>query len=516
MPGPCRTSSPACPARPFWPALLCALILAMPAFGADVVEPHPLANVLTDPEPLKIGGVVIAPPEKQGELFEKVLQLNLVQEPELDLAAARKAFAALVEKAKTALAPAKTPKEKIAALNTVLLAERKVSYLSNLYWRDATLAASLLRGQGNCLSTATLYAVVGDALDLPIKVVFVPRHAFVRWDDDETRINIETTAGGTELPDRHYLYDSGRATPADVEALHLGQSASMAELYAHLVEIAGMHRAGENRLDEALKFYEETLKELPFRSDLKLRIIWLRADVTKDRAAARDAVLDLLRERDVPPSVSADALVYLAKDYAGTGDHERERKLLLVAFAHAPKSMELGILTDLAFCHRALKDPHGAVRYMELAAAMIDPGDPSGAATLYNLAILQKCDGRIPDALDSIHKALKLNPESWNLKVLEAGYLVLTGQREEGLRLFELVQEPRGDKIFYEVMRAWFYAASQQRGLFYPQFTKALEASQDTHILEWIDQDVDLDVYRNEPEFKALLDKHRARLLGKK
>ena len=36
-----------------------------------------------------------------------------------------------------------------------------------------------------------------------------------------------------------------------------------------------------------------------------------------------------------------------------------------------------------------------------------------------------------------------------------------------------------------------------------------------THIPERLDQDVDLDVYRNEPEFKALVVKHGARLREK-
>src|SRR3990167_7738769 len=54
-------------------------------------------------------------------LFEQVLALNRVQEPELDLAAARAAFQALVEKSRAALAGAVTPREKIAALNRVLL-----------------------------------------------------------------------------------------------------------------------------------------------------------------------------------------------------------------------------------------------------------------------------------------------------------------------------------------------------------------------------------------------------------
>ena len=69
----------------------------------------------------------------------------------------------------------------------MLLEERKVCYLSNLYWRDATLAASLLRNRGNCLSTSTLYMLAGEALNLPIHMVLVPRHAFEQDQRDAFR-----------------------------------------------------------------------------------------------------------------------------------------------------------------------------------------------------------------------------------------------------------------------------------------------------------------------------------------
>ncbi|MCX7806489.1 MAG: hypothetical protein N3A38_15080, partial [Planctomycetota bacterium] len=114
----------------------------------------------------------------------------------------------------------------------------------------------------------------------------------------------------------------------------------------------------------------------------------------------------------------------------------------------------------------------------------------------------------------TIRRALKINPESWNLKMIEAGYMVLKGQREEGIRRFEEIQRPRGDVEFYESMVAWFYAVSRQRDKFYAQLEKALTIAHSTHILVWIEQDEDLDHYRNEPEFKELVARHRDRLLG--
>ena len=444
-------------------------------------------------------------------LFDRIAELNRVQEPELDLATMRTEFTRLMEMARPAVSAAATPRAKIAALNKVLLADRNVAYLSNKYWRDSTLAASLLRGKGNCLSTSTLYVLAGAALDLPIHMVVVPRHAFARWDDGQTRFNIETTNKGMEIPDSEYFSRWSSADPQDIDALGWGQSLDDNGVYTELLRAAAYHRIGENKLEEAIALIEQAKKFQPRRSDLALWRCEVMADMTGRRDEACAKVKEMLREPEqkLPPSVETGAYEYLAHDAAGKGDHAMERVYLLVAFSRAPKSSQLQVLTSLAFCLRALKDFHGAVRYMELAAVM----EPQNDALLYNLAILQKNDGRLDQALSTIQDARKINPESWNLQILEAGYRVLNGEREEGMKLFDTLERPRGDVEFFEIMLAWFYAASAQREMFFKQFEHALSASRNTQIFEWIDQDPDLDIYRKEEDFKMLVEKHRKRLL---
>jgi regulator of sirC expression with transglutaminase-like and TPR domain len=300
--------------------------------------------------PTVFAGEVAAPQDKS--LFDRVIELNRVQEPELDVNAAKKAFDALVAKAKEALTGANTPREKVAALNKILLGDRQVSYLSNKYWRDATLAASLLRTQGNCLSTSTLYAVVGEALKLPIHAVIIPHHAFARWDDGTTKINIETTAGGKELSDAQYLHQS-EATPEDAEALHWGYSLDNDGFVSELLSTAAAHRVSENKLDEALNLLDQAQKLAPWRRDLELSRLKLMADISGKRTEAREKIMAMLN-KPLPPSVATGALVFLASDAAGSGDHEKERFFLLNAFAKAPKSDIGPVLQQLSFCHRAL------------------------------------------------------------------------------------------------------------------------------------------------------------------
>ncbi|MHC4662062.1 MAG: transglutaminase family protein, partial [Planctomycetota bacterium] len=104
-----------------------------------------------------------------GKLLEMAIKFNKeVQEPELDTEKMKKEFEALVEKAGKELRSHATEKEKAAALARVLFADRGVMYLSNMYWRDSTLAAALLRKRGNCLATTTLYVLVARHLGLPV------------------------------------------------------------------------------------------------------------------------------------------------------------------------------------------------------------------------------------------------------------------------------------------------------------------------------------------------------------
>lgn len=99
--------------------------------------------------------------------------------------------------------------------------------------------------------------LIGEALDLPIRLVVIPGHAFVRWDDGTVRRNIETTSGGEVISDTDYLYREGQCDPTDVEILGWGKSLTSDECYAELVDCAAQHRIRESHLDEAKALLDE-------------------------------------------------------------------------------------------------------------------------------------------------------------------------------------------------------------------------------------------------------------------
>jgi regulator of sirC expression with transglutaminase-like and TPR domain len=70
---------------------------------------------------------------------------------------------------------------------------------------DLFLHTVLDKKAGYCLSLSILYLSLGERLGIPLYGVVVPGHFFVRYDDGQTRFNIETTSKGGVASDDHYI-----------------------------------------------------------------------------------------------------------------------------------------------------------------------------------------------------------------------------------------------------------------------------------------------------------------------
>ena len=59
--------------------------------------------------------------------------------------------------------------------------------------------------KGNCFGLSTLYLSLSERLGLPIYPVLTPTHIFVRYDDGNVKINIETVKLGAHVTDAKYI-----------------------------------------------------------------------------------------------------------------------------------------------------------------------------------------------------------------------------------------------------------------------------------------------------------------------
>ncbi len=82
--------------------------------------------------------------------------------------------------------------------------------------------------QGSCLSISLIFLLLAEKLDLPLYGVLAPGHFFIRYDDGNVRLNVETLRKGEFMSDYWYrsrymitdsaLYDLANLSFAEVEA----------------------------------------------------------------------------------------------------------------------------------------------------------------------------------------------------------------------------------------------------------------------------------------------------------
>lgn len=441
-------------------------------------------------------------------LTDTCLDLAVVQEPDVDVAKMKAALGELEAKAKKRLEGVTEPREVVKGLNEVLLLDRKVNYISNKYWRDSTLAASVLRGKGNCLATSTLYAVIGQRLGLPIHAVTVPGHAFARFDDGKTRINIETTNKGVEHPDAFYR-SMGEWGEEDAAVVGHGKTLTSREFAALLHSYAGRHLVSLEQHADALKQVDEAIRLWPANESYELERLGYLYDGLKKRDEALKGY-ERLANKGKSPEIRTRAILGLVGDLQANDRHDEALDLLRRAFHDAPKSVVPSVLTEMASSYRTLRRFSEALLSQDLAlAATFQP--EADDYTL--LAIYYKNANLLEDAIRCLKHSVERNPEDWNTRLILAGYLIRAKHDDEGWKMFKTVEKPPVDEQFYETNMAWFYGSVGKKKEFLEHLGKALDLATEPSILNYIKTEVDFDKFREDADFKGLVEKHRKRLV---
>ncbi len=202
----------------------------------------------------------------------------------------------------------------------------------------------------------------------------------------------------------------------------------------------------------------------------------------------------------------------LADRYVSLGWAEYQERHYPLAAEAFRKALRLrpddsDALEALALVYRSLHDFQKARVVMEQAVAL----GAATSSTLYNLAIMQKNDARIDLALKSLERASSATTntrESANIELVIAGYLIYANRRNEGLRRFETLKPRLVPADIFAINLAWFYAVADRKQDFYVALERALML-RPGETLVWIDQEVDIDKYRDEARFKELLTRYQ-------
>ena len=100
------------------------------------------------------------------------------------------------------------PKSVIEIINDFLFDELGFTYVKTGNLEDLYLNDVIDKRKGNCVGMSILYLAIAEKLRLPLFGVNVPGHIFIRYDNGETKINIETGHEGMSLSDSFYVTHS--------------------------------------------------------------------------------------------------------------------------------------------------------------------------------------------------------------------------------------------------------------------------------------------------------------------
>jgi len=196
--------------------VLAAIILAFaPLYAGGVTEPQPVveqpASATQDP----LAELTRQVREQPDRFTYAELSLAVAREIYHDLDGAKAAvfmkdLDALTERVRESIKTAQSAQEKVARANAVLFQDLGLKCaestppeqeVPDYYFPHSTLANK----KGVCLGLTTLYLCVAERVGLPMRGVHAPQHIFVRYDDGNSRVNVETTDGGRVFELAGYL-----------------------------------------------------------------------------------------------------------------------------------------------------------------------------------------------------------------------------------------------------------------------------------------------------------------------
>lgn len=219
--------------------------------------------------------------------------------------------------------------------------------------------------KGDCVGLSFLYLALTERLELPFYGVALPDHFFIRYDDGQKKINIETTKEGKKWDDREYEKQYGYPTyrKYDFYLRNLSKKKVIGVFLSNL----GAAYIGEAMYDEAIIHLKKAIEINP-----------------NDGAAQRS----------------------LGTAYAHTGmDNE--------AITHYRKAVEINpddgsahFNLGIAYYNKGMNDE----AIVELITAIEINHEPAEA--YYNLGIVYARKGIYDEAIIQYKKAIEINPEN--------------------------------------------------------------------------------------------------------
>lgn len=299
-----------------------------------------------------------------------------------DLAAGMRAIDTLVLRLSSRLFMVNEPESLVVELNELVFTESGIAFdrdqdeLLNMFPHSV-----VMRGRGSCLGMSLLLLVIAEKMDMPVHGVLAPEHFFVRFDDGNRSINIESIKQGACFGNDWYRerYRVGEESP-----YHELRSLTADEVIGVLYYNVGNVYRNRANYPQAVACYEKAVAALPRFAEARGNLGIALEEIGDDERAL--GALEKARELD--PSLknlqrNIGALqVRLAR-------HRKAIEEYRVALAETPDDADL--LYGLAYAH------YGAGEYQlacEHARKALEIRDSFADAQM----LLQRAQARLESA----------------------------------------------------------------------------------------------------------------------
>lgn len=140
-------------------------------------------------------------PEEQLAIAEGSLVIAKGLYPDLNIQEYLGQIDAMAEELRIKLRNVRAPAEIIKIINNYLFVKKGFKFQEDKDFLNDVLDDK----HGSCNGLSSLYLSISERLHLPLYAVRMPEHLFIRYDDGNIRMNIETTQGGVSAPDAEYV-----------------------------------------------------------------------------------------------------------------------------------------------------------------------------------------------------------------------------------------------------------------------------------------------------------------------
>ncbi|MHC4270085.1 MAG: tetratricopeptide repeat protein [Planctomycetota bacterium] len=356
------------------------------------------------------------------------------------------------------------PKSIVKIINEFLFDELDFNYVQTGNLEDLYLNKVIDRRKGNCVGLSILYLSIAERLKLPLFGVNVPEHIFIRYDDGNQKINIETGHKGMALSDTFYVTHS--IERFDKESVEQGcylQDLNKKEVISNiLLNRSKIRRAGGDHKG-ALGDCKKSILLNPknpgayCNRGVVYEKMGLIAEAIKDYSMA----ISLNRKY-------ASAYYNRGSIYGVDGRYGKAIEDFNVAISINPKFTLSYLNRAIAF--KKMGNVDNAIQDYDKIIEI----DPDYAQAYCNRGVAFAEAGRLDDAINDLNKAIELDPYLSDAYFSRAIYFADNNKLKKAIEDFGKCISLTPDKIFTYYLRGKMYKETGEFEKAIQDFSKAI------------------------------------------